>query len=90
MYDDLAMNALSGAPGERAARAVEAGCDIAMHCSGALPDTADVLASVPDLSNAALARLASARSMAAIARRVLDGDALAAERDALLADGVVA
>ncbi len=85
--DDLAMNALSGTPGERAARAVAAGCDIAMHCSGVLPDTADVLANTPDLSDAALARLASARSMADAARQTLDGDALAAERDALLAEG---
>ena len=83
--DDLAMNALSGTPGERAARAVAAGCDIALHCSGVLPDTADVLASSPDLSDAALARLASARGMADAARQALDGDALAAERDGLLA-----
>jgi beta-N-acetylhexosaminidase len=88
--DDLAMNALSGTPGERAARAVEAGCDIAMHCSGALSDTADMLASSPDLTDAALARLASARSMAMDARQTLDGDALAAERDALLADEAAA
>ncbi len=88
--DDLAMNALSGTPGERAARAVAAGCDIAMHCSGALSDTADVLESSPDTSDAALARLAAARGMAVAARRALDGDALAAERDALLADGAAA
>ena len=88
--DDLAMNALSGTPGERAARAVAAGCDIAMHCSGALPDAADVLGSVPGLSDAALARLAAARDMADAARRVLDRDAMAAERDGLLADGAIA
>ena len=88
--DDLAMNALSGTPGERAARAVAAGCDIAMQCSGVLSDTADVLAGSPDLTDAALARLASAHGMAAAARRTLDGDALAAERDVLLADEAVA
>lgn len=88
--DDLAMNALSGTPGERAARAVAAGCDVAMQCSGALADSADVLTSSPDLTDAALVRLASARSMAAAARQALDGDALAAERDVLLADGAVA
>ena len=85
--DDLAMNALSGTPGERAARAVAAGCDIAMHCSGVLSDTADVLANTPDLTDAALARLASARRLADAARQALDGDALAVERDALLAAG---
>ena len=82
--DDLAMNALTGSPGERAARAVAAGCDIAMHCSGVLSDTADVLYSCPDLTDVALERLAAARGMAAAAWRELDGAALADERDALL------
>jgi len=88
--DDLAMNALSGTPGQRAARAVEAGCDIALHCSGVLPDIADVLESSPAITDTALARLAAARTLAASARQALDEDALAAERDALLADGAVA
>jgi len=83
--DDLAMNALSGSPGERAARAVTAGCDLALHCSGVLSDTADVLQGSPDIADAALTRLAAARGMAAAARRTLDGAALADERDALLA-----
>ncbi len=83
--DDLAMNALTGSPGERAARAVAAGCDIALHCSGVLSDTADVLQSCPEITDAALARLAAAQGMAAAARQVLDGAALADERDGLLA-----
>ncbi len=83
--DDLAMKALTGSPGERAARAVAAGCDIAMHCSGVLSDTADVLNECPGLTGAALERLAAARNMAAVARRQLDGAALSDERDALLA-----
>jgi len=82
--DDLAMNALSGTPGERAARAVTAGCDLAMHCSGVLSDTADVLEACPDITDAALARLAAARIMAASSRQTLDGAALGAERDGLL------
>lgn len=82
--DDLAMNALSGTPGERAARAVAAGCDLAMHCSGMLSDTADVLEACPDITDAALARLAVARTIAASNRQTLDGAALAAERDGLL------
>ncbi len=83
--DDLAMNALTGGPGQRAAQAVAAGCDVALHCSGVLSDTADVLHSCADMTDAALARFAAARAMAATARRRLDGAALAAERDALLA-----
>jgi beta-N-acetylhexosaminidase len=83
--DDLAMNALTGSPGERAARAVAAGCDIALHCSGALSDTADVLQRSPDITDAALARLSAARGMAAAAAQpTLNAPALAIERDALL------
>lgn len=82
--DDLAMQALSGPPGERAARAVAAGCDIALHCSGVLAETAEILSCVPGLTDAALARLAAARSLAQTAARPLDAAALAEERDALL------
>ena len=83
--DDLAMGALSGTPGERAARAVAAGCDVALHCSGVLAETQDVLGSVPEATQACLDRLAAARRMALAARQVLDGAALASERAALLA-----
>ncbi len=83
--DDLAMGALSGSPGERAARALAAGCDVALHCSGAIEDSRDVLSSIPDATQACLARLAAARDHAARARQPLDADALACERVALLA-----
>ncbi len=82
--DDLAMGALSGTPGERAARALAAGCDIALHCSGVLAESADVLAGIAEISAAAAARLAAGRRMATEAARELDEAALAAERDALL------
>jgi len=83
--DDLAMHALTGSPGERTASAVSAGCDLALHCSGVLAETADALEGCPDIADVALARLARAHTLAAIARQALDGDALASERDALLA-----
>ena len=83
--DDLAMGALSGSPGERAARAVAAGCDIALHCSGVLAESADVLAALPEMSAPSAARLAAARKMAEGAAQPLDDAALADERDALLA-----
>lgn len=41
--DDLAMGALTGTPGDRAAAAIAAGCDLALHCSGVLAESCAVL-----------------------------------------------
>ncbi len=83
--DDLAMHALKGAPGERAARALAAGCDVALHCSGKLQESAAVLEAIPDASEACLQRLAAARALAASRYEPeLDFAALYAERQALL------
>lgn len=83
--DDLAMGALSGPPEERARAALAGGCDIALHCSGEPGATEAVLAACPEAAPEALARLAAARAMAARARVALDLEAMAAERDGLLA-----
>ncbi len=83
--DDLSMGALHGTPGERAIRALHAGCDIVLHCSGQLEDTRAILDAVPDAQDVCLDRLAGARAMAAGARERLDEAALASERAALLA-----
>jgi beta-N-acetylhexosaminidase len=82
--DDLAMNALTGTPGERAVRALSAGCDIALHCSGVLAESASVLAAIPPMTPAARARLEAAAAMAATARTELDIPALTAERASVL------
>lgn len=84
--DDLAMHALSGPPGERAVKALAAGCDVALHCSGVLAESMDVLASIPAATQACLSRVEIARAMAAAAHQPgLDAGALAAERARLLA-----
>jgi beta-N-acetylhexosaminidase len=83
--DDLAMHALTGAPGERAAAAIAAGCDIALHCTGILEESRDVLQSLPPITDAAQTRLAAARAQAQAARIPLDAQTLAAEREALFA-----
>ena len=82
--DDLAMQALTGSAGSRARLALRAGCDVALHCSGLLADSADLLARVPALDAPALARLQRARLLAASRRTVLDLPLLAAEREELL------
>ena len=82
--DDLAMGALSGAAGERAAAAVAAGCDLALHCSGRFADSDSVLAAVPECSAVTLERLAAARTLAQASRQDLDRPALEAELAGLL------
>ena len=44
MTDDISMQALSGTVPERAAAAIGAGCDVVLHCNGALPERVAVAA----------------------------------------------
>lgn len=83
--DDLAMGALSGPPEARARAALAAGCDLALHCSGEPAATEAVLLACPEVTPQTLARLAAGRAVAARARVTLDVEAMAAERDGLLA-----
>jgi len=83
--DDLAMHALSGSPGARAAAALSAGCDVALHCSGVLAESESVLAALTEAPENCMARLAAGRALAAARFQAgLDADALFAERAALL------
>jgi beta-N-acetylhexosaminidase len=81
--DDLAMQALSGPPATLALEALSAGCDLALYCAGDFGQTEALLAACPALTDAASARLASARETAAGRRIALDAGSLAAERDRL-------
>jgi len=80
--DDLAMKALSGTPCDLARRALAAGCDIALYCSGEFAPTQALLRDCPPLTDAAQARLLAGRPMLGTA--ILDQAALAAECDGLL------
>ncbi|MDA0656189.1 MAG: beta-N-acetylhexosaminidase [Proteobacteria bacterium] len=42
LSDDLGMQALDGGFAERAERALQAGCDVVLHCSGALSEMQDI------------------------------------------------
>ena len=84
--DDLSMNALSGTLGERAAGAVAAGCDLALHCNGVFDEMTDVAASVPRLSDLAVTRLERAQAVRRPPERA-DARELLAELDSLFATG---
>lgn len=75
--DDLCMGALSGTPGERAAAAFAAGCDVVLHCSGDVGEMREVARASSSLSDAAVGRLARARAVPGQAEPL---DRAAAER----------
>lgn len=82
MTDDIGMNALSGAPGARAGRALAAGCDVVLHCNGTAEEMVEVAAASGRMGGEAAAR--AARALAA-RRAPAPFDLAAAE--AALADG---
>ena len=87
LSDDLDMEALTGTIPERAARAVAAGCDIALNCWARMADMQGIADALPQMGDVAMARLAQALADTDLAatdagpRRA----ALVAKRDALLA-----
>jgi beta-N-acetylhexosaminidase len=56
MTDDISMGALSGDLRERAERAIRAGCDLVLHCSGSLAEAQKIASGVPELAGEALRR----------------------------------
>src|SRR4029077_5202250 len=42
LSDDLSMQALGGGLGDRAARSLAAGCDVALHCNGRMSEMVDI------------------------------------------------
>jgi beta-N-acetylhexosaminidase len=61
--DDLSMRALGGGLGERARRALDAGCDLALHCNGDLAEIKEIVAAIGPISPEAAARLAQGDAM---------------------------
>lgn len=56
MSDDISMKALGGDVGDRAAKIIEAGCDLVLHCNGDMGEMRDVASRVPVLRGRALER----------------------------------
>lgn len=70
MTDDIEMEALSGTVGQRAARAIAAGCDIVLHCNGGHAARVAVAAAVGTMTPKAMRRARTALAL----RRAGQGD----------------
>ena len=60
MSDDVSMQALSGTLASRSRAALEAGCDVVLHCNGRFDEMREVASEAPRLSEAAARRAAAA------------------------------
>jgi beta-N-acetylhexosaminidase len=60
MSDDIGMKALGGTMSDRAAAVIDAGCDVALHCSGVLDEMREVASAVPPLDGDNAERFAGA------------------------------
>ena len=60
--DDLAMGAMGGLLDDLASAAIGAGCDLVLHCTGVLAESAAILERCPPLADRAAHRLEAARA----------------------------
>jgi beta-N-acetylhexosaminidase len=85
LTDDLSMKALGGGFPERTRAALEAGCDVALHCNGDMAEMEGVALAAPPLSEAARERIARANAFRKSSLRGGDAAKLLARFEALFA-----
>lgn len=84
MTDDLSMKALKGPLGQRAERALTAGCDVVLHCNGDLTEMRAVAEATGALEGRSLRRAEAALARIAAEPEAFDVEGAAAELAAAL------
>jgi beta-N-acetylhexosaminidase len=85
--DDVSMGALAGSYAERTRRAIDAGCDLVLHCNGDMAEMAEIAAAAPPLSPAAEARIARGEELRRRRREEFDRRATERRFAELMAGG---
>ena len=85
LTDDIDMEALDGTIPERAAKALDAGCDIVLNCWAKMDHQIEIANRFPSMPDTAQARLDRVHEAMGEMPDGIDNDALLAKRDALLA-----
>src|SRR5208282_3855155 len=70
--DDISMGALDGRLGERTRRALDAGCDLVLHCNGVMAEMAEIVDAAAPISPTARARIARGEELRRRGREDLD------------------
>jgi len=70
--DDISMGALDGTLGERTRRALDAGCDLVLHCNGAIGEMAEIVDAARPISPAARSRIARGEKLRRSSREDFD------------------
>lgn len=63
MTDDLSMKALKESFAERARHALQAGCDVVLHCNGDMDEMTQIMTEIQPLTGDALARTTAAEAL---------------------------
>jgi beta-N-acetylhexosaminidase len=85
MTDDIDMKALSGTAGEKAARAVAAGCDLVLDCWARMDEMEDITSRLGEMGAKSHERLDHAMATVAGGAERAEMAELVAKRDELLA-----
>jgi beta-N-acetylhexosaminidase len=85
MTDDIDMKALSGTAGEKAARAVAAGCDLALDCWARMDEMVEIASRLGEMGAKSRERLDAAMATVAGGAEGAEMAELVAKRDELLA-----